>query len=243
MIPKIIHYCWFGKGEKSKLLQNCIASWREFLPNYRIIEWNEENFNIENALPYVKEAYERKKYAFVSDYVRLYALEKYGGIYLDTDVEVKKTLDSFLKYSVVFCFESDNRVATAVMLAEQGNKLIKQWKDTYDIRHFISSQGVIDMTPNVKELTDLLKTLGIILNGNRQEISSLNLLVCEKETFCPYAIGESRNQSFSSSYTIHWCDGSWVSGSVWVKHKVIILIKKMIGSHKYEIIRKKIKGI
>ena len=86
-IPKTIHYCWFGKGQKSELMLKCINSWKKYLPDYEIIEWNEDNFDI-NSNEYVKEAYENKKYAFVTDYVRLYVLLNYGGIYMDTDVEV-----------------------------------------------------------------------------------------------------------------------------------------------------------
>ena len=95
MIPKVIHYCWFGKKPYNELMIKCMESWKKHLPEYEIIEWNEENFDI-NINPYVKEAYNAKKFAFVSDYVRLFVLHKYGGIYLDTDVEVRKNIDKFL---------------------------------------------------------------------------------------------------------------------------------------------------
>lgn len=94
-IPKTVHYCWFGKGKKSKMVNKCMESWKKYLLDYKIIEWNEDNFDINSNL-YVRQAYEAKKYAFVTDYVRLYALYNYGGIYLDTDVEVLKSLDEFL---------------------------------------------------------------------------------------------------------------------------------------------------
>ena len=95
MIPKIIHYCWFGGNPLPEDAQKCIASWKKYLPGYEIKEWNESNFDV-NCCPYVSEAYQAKKYAFVSDYVRVYALYNYGGIYLDTDVEVKKSFNNFL---------------------------------------------------------------------------------------------------------------------------------------------------
>lgn len=113
-IPKVIHYCWFGKGEKSNLSEKCIQSWKEKLEGYEIIEWNEENFNI-NCNKYVKEAYERKKYAFVSDYVRLYVLYNYGGIYLDTDVEVLKTFDQFLVNDSFVGFEDKELISTGAL--------------------------------------------------------------------------------------------------------------------------------
>ena len=96
MIPKIIHYCWFGRGEKPELAKRCIASWKKHCPDYEIKEWNEDNFDI-NSYPYAKEAYDKRRLAFVSDVVRLYALYQEGGIYMDTDVEVLKPLDRFKK--------------------------------------------------------------------------------------------------------------------------------------------------
>lgn len=95
MIPKIIHYCWFGRGKMPELAERCIASWKKHLPEYQYILWNEDNFDI-TSVPYVKEAYEARKFAFVTDYVRLYALYHFGGVYMDTDVEVLKPLDRFL---------------------------------------------------------------------------------------------------------------------------------------------------
>ncbi|MEI3219550.1 MAG: glycosyltransferase [Lachnoclostridium sp.] len=95
MIPKVIHYCWFGRGKMPELANKCIESWKKYCPDYEIIEWNEDNFDI-NCCPYVKEAYESKRFAFVTDYVRLYAMYTQGGIYMDTDVEVLRNLDEFL---------------------------------------------------------------------------------------------------------------------------------------------------
>lgn len=95
MIPKKIHYCWFGRGPLPELARKCIASWRKYLPEYEIKEWNEDNFDLD-AYPYVREAYDSRKFAFVTDVVRLYALYNEGGIYMDTDVEVLKPLDSIL---------------------------------------------------------------------------------------------------------------------------------------------------
>ena len=97
MIPKIIHYCWFGRGKLPELAVKCINSWKKYCPDYEIIEWNEENFNI-NCCAYVKEAYDNKKYAFVADYVRLFAMYNLGGIYMDTDVELVSSLESFLHH-------------------------------------------------------------------------------------------------------------------------------------------------
>ena len=106
MIPKIIHYCWFGGNDKLESVMKCIESWKKYLPDYEIMEWNESNFNIKKANQYVREAYDNKKWAFVTDYVRLIALYENGGIYFDTDVEVFKSFDSLLSEKAFFGFES-----------------------------------------------------------------------------------------------------------------------------------------
>ena len=115
MIPKIIHYCWFGNGEKSEIIQKCIASWKANCPDYEIMEWNESNFDV-NSYPFTKQAYENKKWAFVSDVARLEALIKYGGFYLDTDVEIleKGVLEKYCQYENVFAFETERRINTGL---------------------------------------------------------------------------------------------------------------------------------
>ena len=125
MIPKKIHYCWFGKGEKPKLVKDCIDSWKKNCHDYEIIEWNEDNFDI-NINAYVKEAYECKKYAFVTDFVRLFVLKKYGGVYMDTDVEVIKSLDGFLKHHAFSSFENNDYIPTGIMASEKNNKWISK---------------------------------------------------------------------------------------------------------------------
>ena len=120
MIPKIIHYCWFGCGKMPDLALKCIESWKKFLPDYELRLWNEDTFDI-NSVPYVKEAYEARKFAFVTDYIRLWALEREGGGYMDTDVEVYKPLDEFLDKEGFTGFEDIHYPVTATMGAEKGN--------------------------------------------------------------------------------------------------------------------------
>src|SRR5699024_8907222 len=128
MIPKIIHYCWFGGNELSKTTKVCINSWKKKLPDYKIIEWNESNFDI-NSNQYVKEAYQAGRYAFVTDYVRLYVLYHYGGIYMDTDVEVLKSLDSFLKHQAFTGCENEKNSVTGIIGSEKDHEWIKTLLD------------------------------------------------------------------------------------------------------------------
>ena len=143
MIPKIIHYCWFGGNDKSELVERCISSWKKYCPDYKIIEWNENNYNV-NKNKYTKYAYERQKWAFVSDYVRLYVIYKYGGIYMDTDVEVVKNLDKFLKYESFSGFESTKYIPTGIMGGEKNSRWIKYLLSYYDNKSFINEDGTLD---------------------------------------------------------------------------------------------------
>lgn len=235
MIPKIIHYCWFGKSEKNSLLVKCIDSWKKKLPDYKLMEWNENNFDI-NSNEYVKQAYQCGKYAFVSDYVRLFALKNYGGIYLDTDVEVLSTFNPFLESEITLGFESENRIATAIIMAGQNNPLICQWLNTYHTRKF-KMNGKMDMTTNVFYLTQLLEQKGLLLNGENQ-ILEKNICIYNKQYFAPYSLGDSTVRVVPETVCIHWCDGSWVCGKKKIKHFCIKYVKKILGTKKYNSLRK-----
>lgn len=229
MIPKIIHYCWFGNGEMEDLSQKCIESWKKKMPEYEIMLWNEETFDI-HSNAYVEDAYNAGKYAFVSDYVRLYALFNYGGIYLDTDVEVIKSLDKFLDKRVVLGFEAKERIGTAVLMFEKNNLHIKKWLESYDARTFYVNKK-IDMTTNVKYLSQELARLGCKMNGETQSVMG-EIEVYEQEVFFPYAIGDKKRNKYEG-YTIHWCEGSWVSGKIKFKHRLVVAIKFVIGERGY----------
>lgn len=229
MIPKIIHCCWFGKGDKSDLNKYCIESWKKFLPEYKIMEWSEENFDVNMNL-YVKEAYENKCYAFVADYVRLKALYDYGGIYFDMDVEVKMNLDKFLNKRDIYSFESINMVASAVIFSEKHSPIIKQWLDSYENRRFIIN-GKKNLMTNVYKITDLLKKRGFVMNGETQSIDDITIY--EKSYFCPYGIGDSKKNRYDDSYTIHWCEGSWFDSKFKRRIKIIKIIKKVVGTNNY----------
>lgn len=239
-IPKVIHYCWFGKGEKSSLSKKCIDGWKKKLPEYEIIEWNENNFDIK-CNKYVHEAYKGKKYAFVSDYVRLFALYNYGGIYLDTDVEVLKSFDEFLNLDGFVGFEDTELVSTAIIGSKKNNKIIKIWLDTYKERAFIQD-GKINDTTNVRVLTNILLELGMKQNNKLQDLYEGELSIFPIEYFSPLRIGSKKPKLTENTITIHWFEGSWVNFGKKIKIKIITTIKSLIGFKNYNRLRDYIIG-
>ena len=156
-IPKTIHYFWFGRGPKTKLIKKCIRSWRKYCPDYEIKEWNEDNFNI-YICPYVQEAYEAKKWAFVSDYARLWVIYNYGGVYLDTDVELVKSLDTLLDKRAFFASEEGGYINSGLGFgAKKHDSFVKYLLDEYSNIHFKLSDGTLDMTPCPIRQTNRIK--------------------------------------------------------------------------------------
>lgn len=206
MIPKIIHYCWFGGNPLPKAAEDCIRSWKKYCPDYEIMEWNESNFDINSNL-YTKQAYESRKWAFVTDVVRLYALYHYGGIYMDTDVEVIKPLDRFLTHSAFSGFEDPANIPTGIMAAEKGHPLFKKLVEHYDTRPFLVN-GEPDLTTNVTTITNLLLPEGFIPNNSYQEVAGLSLY--PYDYFCPRDIHTMKLVVTENSYTIHHFAGSWL---------------------------------
>lgn len=146
-IPKVIHYCWFGNGELSDEAKESLATWKKHMPDYEIVRWSEQNFDV-HMNKYVSEAYNAKKYAYVSDYVRLYALKNQGGIYFDTDVEVRKSFDSLLEHRAFGSYEGKKLMGTGIIGAEQGHPWINALIDAYNDMVFLKEDGSYDTTPN-----------------------------------------------------------------------------------------------
>lgn len=206
MIPKKIHYCWFGGKPLPDDVKRYIETWKKYCPNYEIIEWNENNFDI-NSNTYVKEAYESKKWAFITDYVRLFVMYNYGGIYMDTDVELLKNLDNFLKHKAFSGFESSTDIPTGIMASEKDFPLFKEFLDYYNNRHFILDDGKLDMTTNVKIITNICKKYGFIKNNKYQEINGFALY--PSEFFCPK--DSTTLKLTDNTVAIHHFAGSWLS--------------------------------
>lgn len=230
MIPKIIHYCWFGGKEMPKLAKKCLKSWEKYCPDYKIMCWNEETFDI-NSNQYVKEAYENKKFAFVTDYVRLYALYNYGGVYMDTDVEVLKPIDNFLENKAFSGFESNNTVPTGIMASEKNLEIIKVLLDYYTDRSFINSDGSLDLTTNTKTITSIFEKRGLEKNNTYQEVQEFTLY--PSEFFCPIDVSTKKKYITKNTYTIHWFSGSWIPLKDKMKFKIYFFTKKILGEKLY----------
>lgn len=211
MIPKIIHYCWFGRGKKPQQALDCIASWKKILPEYEIKEWNEDNFDLDRY-PYAREAYDNRKFAFVTDVVRLYALYNEGGIYMDTDVEVLKPLDPFLHHIAFSGFENDTSIPTGIMASEKDSVWAKENLDYYEGRHFVKPDGTFDMTTNVVTITNHLLKYGLKRNNSYQDFPDL-VTMYPKDYFCPKSYKDGRIYLTENTVTIHHFAGSWHNNS------------------------------
>ncbi|MGG0275883.1 glycosyltransferase family 32 protein [Bacillus rhizoplanae] len=235
-IPRIIHYCWFGGKEKPDTVKRCIDSWKKNLSEYEMIEWNEDNFDI-NCNPYVKEAYKSRKFAFVSDYARVHVLYYFGGIYLDTDVEVFKSFNDLLCHDSFWGFEQENYIATSTIGAAKGNKLIKIFLDSYEEKSFIKEDGSHDDLTNVAIVTGILKTLGLKTNGEYQEIEGIGAFY-PQTYFSPYDYINCRKFITENTYTMHHFYKSWLPPKARFKSTIKIIASKVIGGENIARIRK-----
>lgn len=229
MIPKKIHYCWFGGNPKSKLINKCMDSWKKFFPDYEIIEWNEENFDI-NCCQYVKEAYENKKWAFVSDYARHYVLNKYGGVYVDTDVEILKPIDELLASNFIG-FEKESQVNSGLIMGcEKNSSFCKKILEEYNLDKFINEDG-LNLRTVCERATDIFVSYGLKLDNTTQEVS--DYIVYDTSYFNPYNFITGRIKITENTYTIHHYAGSWLSKKELRKKKMIRIISKIIGEKNF----------
>lgn len=240
MIEKKIHYCWFGKNKKSELIKRCISSWKRMCPDYEIIEWNEDNYDITKN-EYMYEAYKAKKWAFVSDYARLDIVFNNGGIYLDTDVELLQPLDDIIdKVDAFFCFEN-MRINTGLGFgAVRENTIVKELLDSYSKIHFIKEDGSYDMTacPKRNE-TIFYKVIGD--NNISEKIVINKVAFYPKEYFCPYDYETKILNKTSKTIAIHWYGESWLSSSKKILNKIKIIIKRIIGINRFNNLKNKFK--
>ena len=227
-IPKVIHYCWFGKGELPNLAKKCIASWKKYCPDYKIVCWNEDNFNI-NENKYAKEAYDAKKWAFVSDYVRLKVLYDEGGIYLDTDVEIIKPIDPIIENMGFMGFDDAGIVSTGLGFAcEKGNELVGELLKDYSDIPFKLSDGTYDITPCPKRNTETMKRLGFDPDVKDQIFMGIHIY--PEDYFCPLKYYTGKKKITANTYSIHHFCASWTSST----SRRTMFLKRLIGVKFYE---------
>lgn len=234
-ISKTIHYCWFGKNEKPKMAEKCIKSWKKYCPDYQIIEWNEDNFDVTKNR-YCKEAYEAGKWAFVTDYARLYILYHHGGIYLDTDVELKRNIDEVLSNRCFMGIENSTRcilVATGLGIgAEKEFPLIKEMLDSYENISFYDENGKPDLTTCTVRNSVILKKHGYIEKNCFQNVAGAKIY--PTEYFSPRVMENGKLCVTKNTFSIHHYSLSWTSKENQIARKKY-LRKLKIGNFFYNI--------
>lgn len=226
-IPKVIHYCWFGGNELPPLAKKCIKSWKEKCPDYEIVCWNEDNFDL-NQNTYMRQAYEAGKWAFASDYARLKVVYDHGGIYLDTDVELLKPLDSLLENTGFMGFEPGGVVSTGLGFgAEKGHKVIEEFLKDYEDARFLLDDGSYDLTPCPKRNTEVLKRLGMDPGKGHQTF--LDMVFLPEAYLCPMNYYTGKIRITKDTYSIHHYSASWTSA---VSRRTT-RIKRLIGVKLY----------
>lgn len=228
MIPKIIHYIWFGRNPYSDKIQRCIDSWQKFLPDYEFMLWNEDTFDISNSCEFVKQAFENKKWAFVSDYVRVWALNKFGGIYLDTDVEVRKPLDGFLNNPMVLGTDELGHL-TAFMASEPYHPFWRRIIDRYHAMKFVNPDGSFNMTVNNSYLENELAVLGYVIENKEQHIKD-GIAIYPDDWFHAADHMTGILHITNNTYTIHWHTLTWCDTSTHVNRFIRVkILGKLIG--------------
>lgn len=234
MIPKIIHYVWLGKKEIPEEQQEFIKNWQKIMPDYKIMRWDEDNFDM-NINNYCKQAYQKGKYAFASDYIRLWALSNYGGIYLDTDVEVLKPFDEFLNDQFVASFENKWRLATCVLASEKNGKIISEFLKSYDDKAFHVKNDVYNLQTINSSLTDFLVKRYRLHNLRNQEYRFSDCHLLEMNAFSPAYVKGNTNHN-ENTFTIHHFKGSWVDDKTKARTRFIRFIRRTIKDFLYVIL-------
>lgn len=242
MSAKTIHYCWFGGNKKSRLIKKCIKSWHKYLPDFEIKEWNESNFDI-NCCRYVREAYEAKKWAFVSDYARFEILNKYGGLYFDTDVEVLKPFDSVFFTQNFVALEDDHNIATGlVMYCEPDDDFCKWMLCSYQNDEFVLKDGSLNLYTVCQRTTKYFVERCFEYKDEKQKVA--DYVIYPTEYFCPYRFNQDAHIVINT-YSIHHYNASWIPKRIKLKRLIIKIlgvkltkvaceIKRIVKGHKWK---------
>ena len=233
MIPKKIHYCWFGGNEKPEKAKKCIESWRKYCPDYEIIEWNEANFDV-NQNGYTRMCIKEKKYAFLSDYARLVIIEEHGGVYFDTDVEVLRSIDDLLNHEAFFGFENDEYINTGVGFgAVAHHKSVGTLKKAYD-SYLSGTKGTVTC-PTLN--TEALASAGLVKNGKHQNV--LGAEIYPVEYFNPYDDTTGRMRKTKNTYSVHWYAKSWLDRKAIMRSKITKPFHRIFGVDCFEWLKRK----
>lgn len=257
MIPKVIHYCWFGKSEKSELVIKCIESWKKYCPDFKIIEWNEETYDVTKN-KYMYQAYQMKRWGFVTDYVRLDVVYRYGGIYLDTDVELVRSIDELLETEGFIGFEKTpgENLASVFVNTGQGfgavafHSAVKEMLDVYD-RLIFMKEGEENLKTCPYYNTEALVKLGLKQVNTYQDIDGFRIY--PTDYFCPINWKTQKCEMTQNTYSIHHFNASWLSAKEkrkrkryrkidYVIHLPNMILKAALGKRKYEWLKMKIRG-
>ena len=227
-IPKVIHYCWFGRGKMPNLAEKCIESWKKYCPEYKIVCWNEDNFDVSQN-KYAKEAYDAGKWAFVSDYVRLKVLYDEGGIYFDTDVELLKPIDKLIEETGYMGFDDSDKISTGLGFAcEKENELVGELLKDYDDIPFILPDGSYDLTPCPDRNTKTMIKLGMDIKNKNQVFMGIRML--PEDFLCPMKYYTGRKKITKNTYSIHHFCASWTSATA----KRTVFVKRIVGVKLYD---------
>lgn len=240
MIPKQIHLCWLSGDPYPSKIKKCIESWQKYLPDYEIILWDTKRFDL-NSAPWVKQAFESKKYAFAADYIRFYALYHYGGIYLDSDVEVLKSFDDLLDRPYFLGEEADGVLEAAILGAEKRNDWIKNCLDYYEGRNFLRSNGELDtrQLPEImQERIRQIKPIVFMREGNDKPSKSdmdKAVYVFPNDYFSPKVFDSMEVITTPRTYAIHHYQSSWFSPKTLIYYKIRSFFVRLLG---YNLVRK-----
>ncbi len=252
MIPKVIHYCWFGKKKKPKLTEKCIKNWRTFCPEYEIIEWNEENCDFAAAPLFVRQAIEQKKWAFAADYFRMKIVYEHGGIYLDTDVELLRSLDAVLDNKVFFGFQQPDQIASGLGFgAEKHAEILREIMAEYQSVPFLRDDGTMDTTPCPVRETAVMRRHGMQPDGSEQLLPG-GIRLYPVPVFCPIDMTHTRSCCSEETISIHWFAASWwknapIRNCIGAKryHRMMGVLKRagcrILGNERFERLKKRLK--
>ena len=224
MIPKIIHYCWFGGNPKPKLAEKCIASWKKHCPGWEVIEWNESNFDV-NRNGYTKMCHAQRRYAFLSDYVRLKVVAEHGGVYFDTDVELLRPMDALLKHEAFFGFETQEYVNTGLGFGSVAHGTV--------IEAMLGEYGfLLEGTRGVRGCpamnTAALERLGLVKDGSRQTVAGA--LILPIDCLNPYESATGRLKTTKNTYSVHWYSASWMTWKQRLRSAVTRPMHRLFGT-------------